>query len=445
MVCAIARRAHADDSESPPPTATTGSVTLKQCLALAEGNHPDIAVAHAKLARVRAQLDEAHFAPFSQFKMTGGMSLAPTVRGNNVFSPNTDVSLTTSLGVAWRLTVSGVVPLWTFGKIGHLWEAAEAHVAVQQAAVEVARDAVRFDVRKAFMGLQLARDGLSLLADAQAQVDKAAARLEKEVDNDEADPIDLLKMRTFAAELEVRRAGAQRYATVALAGLRFYTGRPRLKVRDTPLELSKHRIRKLEQYALAAKSHRPEVAMAQAGVAARTAQLQLARARLFPDIGLGLSAGLTAAPEVANQINPFVKDNANFFNYGAALVFEWKMDVAPGLSRVAQARAQLREVEALNRKANVGVSAEVADAYANLIDWQTRLKAYQKAERYARQWLVTVRQAIDIGTMDDKDLIDPAKAAAEHRYNVLNATMQYNLAIAKLAKVTGWDAIAPGG
>ncbi len=53
--------------------------------------------------------------------------------------------------------------------------------------------------------------------------------------------------------------------------------------------------------------------------------------------------------------------------------------------------------------------------------------------------------AIDIDTMEDKDLIDPAKAAAEHRYNVLNATMQYNLAIAKLAKVTGWDAIAPGG
>jgi hypothetical protein len=47
--------------------------------------------------------------------------------------------------------------------------------------------------------------------------------------------------------------------------------------------------------------------------------------------------------------------------------------------------------------------------------------------------------------MDEQELIDPAKSWAEHRYNVLNATMSYNLAMSKLAQVTGWDAIAPGG
>src|SRR5689334_2293606 len=87
---------------------------LPRVLELADRNHPNIGMARAKLLQVRAQLDEAHFAPFSQFKMTGGVSLAPTVRGNNVFSPNTDVSLTSSLGVAWRAGIDGVIPLWTF-------------------------------------------------------------------------------------------------------------------------------------------------------------------------------------------------------------------------------------------------------------------------------------------------------------------------------------------
>ena len=45
----------------------------------------------------------------------------------------------------------------------------------------------------------------------------------------------------------------------------------------------------------------------------------------------------------------------------------------------------------------------------------------------------------------ERDLIDPARKYAEHRYNRLNATMEYNLALSKLAKATGWDSIAPEG
>src|SRR6187401_2981984 len=66
---------------------------LPQILDLADRNHPQIAAARAKLLQARAQLDEAHFAPFSQFKLTGGVAVVPTILGNNVFSPNTDVSL----------------------------------------------------------------------------------------------------------------------------------------------------------------------------------------------------------------------------------------------------------------------------------------------------------------------------------------------------------------
>ena len=91
------------------------------------------------------------------------------------------------------------------------------------------------------------------------------------------------------------------------------------------------------------------------------------------------------------------------------------------------------------------MAAEVAEAHAEARDWKKRLEAYRKAARLAKRWLATVQQAIDIGTMEDDEIMDPAKAYAEQRYNVLKATMEYNLAIAKLSKVTGWDAIAPGG
>lgn len=419
-------------------------VTLGRCLELAERNHPNLLAERARLGRTRAQLKEAHVAPFSQFRTTGGVGIAPTVRGDGVFSPNTDQSLTGNVGMAWRFDVSGVVPLWTFGKISNLWDAAEAAVKVGEQQLQVTRDEIRFDVRKAYYGLLLARDGQNLLAEAQARIDEAAAKLEKEVDAEDGDPVDLLKLQTYQAELLARVSEAQKYEQVARAGLRFYTGIAELEVKAASLDLAKHHLGVLPTYLSAARVHRPDILMAHAGLQARQAQVRLAQSQLFPDFGLGMSLGASYAPEVANQINPFVPDPGNYFRYGLGVVFQWNLDFPASHARLLQAQAQLEEMVALDRKALGGVAAEVEAAHADAVDWKKRRDAFEKAEKYARKWLVIVQQSIDVGTMDEKDLIEPARRWAENRYSRLSATMEYNVALAKLARVTGWDAIAPG-
>jgi len=418
---------------------------LAQILKLADQNHPNIVVARARLVQVRSQLDEAHAAPFSQFRMTGGVGLAPTVLGNNVFSPNTDVSLTSSLGLAWRASIDGVLPLYTFGKMTNLWRAAEANVKVNEAAVEKERDTVRLDVRRAYFGLQLARDSVVLLGEVRRQVDKAITKLKEAVEADDADPVELFKMQTYTAELEVRSAEVERYTTIALAGLRFFTGVKDLDIPDEPLKPPKHKLGHVSRYLTAARIYRPDLAMARAGVEARTAQVGAARAQIFPDIGLGLNAGYARAPEVANQINPFGADTANFFWYGAGIVFQWKLDFLPQQSRIRYAEAQLEEMRATERYALGGAGVEVETAYAEVVDWQRRVDAYQKAASYARKWLVTVQQGIDIGTREEREVLDPAKSYATNRFSWMNATMELDLAMSRLAKATGWDAIAPDG
>lgn len=418
---------------------------LPAILELSERNHPNIAMAAARLQQARAQLDEAHFAPFSQFKLTGGVALAPTVRGNNIFSPNTDVSLTSSLGVAWRANLDGVVPLWTFGKIENLWGAAKANVELNEAAVERDRDTVRFEARRAYYGLQLARDALLLLKDAHGDIQKAIDKLSEQVENEEGDPIDLLKLQTYASEIDVREAEAQRYVNAALSGLRFYTGVANLDIPDAPLLPPKHQLGHVTRYLTAARLYRPEIAMAEAGMRARLSQVHLARSQHFPDIGLGVWAGFSAAPEVADQLNPYVVDPGNYFRYGAALVFQWKLDVLPQVARVRFAEAQLEEMRAQQRFALGGVGAEVELCYAEVVDWQKRADAYGKAVKYAKRWLVMVQQGIDVGTLPEKDLLDAAKAYATNRFNQLNAVMELDVAMAKLAKATGWDEIAPAG
>src|SRR5262252_1901857 len=187
----------ASSTEAPAPS---HGVSLARCLELSERNHPNIWAARARLERMRAELSEAHTAPFSQFTVSGGASFAPTVRGNDLYSPNTDTSLSKvsiKNGFAWRIGIEGVVPLWTFGKMTNLWDAAEAQVKVGESDVNKQRNQVRMDVRRAYFGLKLARDGVALLTDATDKLDKAIEHLDEQIKSGNGDEIDGFKLKTF--------------------------------------------------------------------------------------------------------------------------------------------------------------------------------------------------------------------------------------------------------
>lgn len=417
--------------------------SLQRCIELAELNYPKIHEAKARLAHKRGQLFEARTAPWSDFTMTGGLGPAPTVRGTSIYSPNTDVSLTSNMALAWQVGIDGTIPLWTFGKIENLWDAAEAQVKLGEYEVEKEKNDVKLDVRRAYYGLQLARDSAALIGEALARIEKYVNRLAAKVAEGEGDDIELLKLRMNHAELQGRQTEAERGEQVALASLRFLTGVRGLDIPDQPLRRARHTLGPLTRYLEAARLFRPEINMARAGVAARRAQVKLAQARYYPDVAVGVNARWARAPEVTDQVNPYVYDRANYFHYGAALVFKWKLDFLPQTARVAQAQAELEEVRAKERYALGGVGVEVETAFAEAKAAERRLEAYSRAMGYAKQWLIKVQQGIDVGTFDDEDIVDPAKEYALKKFAQMTALYEYNLAVAKLAQVTGWSAISP--
>src|SRR5262249_9222590 len=146
-----------------------------------------------------------------------------------------------------------------------------------------------------------------------------------------------------------------------------------------------------------------------------------------------------------DQLNPYVVDPGNFFHYGAALVFQWKLDFPAQAARIRYAEAQLEEVRAQQHLAMGGAATEVEIAYAEVIDWKKRADGYAKAVKTAKKWLIMVQNGIEVGTTPEKDLLEPAKAYATNKFNQLNAVMELDMAMSRLAKATGWDAIAPDG
>ena len=90
---------------------------------------------------------------------------------------------------------------------------------------------------------------------------------------------------------------------------------------------------------------------------------------------------MSAAPAIADQINPYVADPGNFFHYGAALVFQWKLDFPAQAARIRYAEAQLEEVRAQQRFALGGVGAEVEVAYAEVLDWKKRVERLRQGRQ----------------------------------------------------------------
>ncbi|HYQ15057.1 MAG TPA: TolC family protein, partial [Polyangiaceae bacterium] len=434
------------DFEPVRPLGTTTNLagySLERCIALTLRNYPRIHEARARLEYRRQQQVQSWSAPYSEFNVTGGLALAPSVRGTVLYSPDTDAAITSRMNLGWTIGIDGVVPLYTFGKITNLWDASAAQVKVAEQDVEKEKNNIKQDVRRAYYGVQLARDAMSLMGEAESRIDKYLGGLEKKVKTGDADEVALYKLKISRADLTARHSEARQKEAIALASLKFLTGvNGDLPMPEVPLTRVRQSLSPLATYLSAARLHRPEINMARAGLTARQAQVRMEQARYYPDIGLGVQARWSKAPGVTDQQNPFVRDSINVVSYGAALVLKYKIDFLPTAARVAQAQAQLEELRATERYALGGVAVEVETAYREAEDAQRRLDAYVEAAGYAKKWLILVQQGIDVGTNDEEDIVDPAKEWALKRFLVMSATFDYNVAVGKLAMVTGWEALA---
>lgn len=416
--------------------------SLARCLALADARAPQIRMAEDRLAQAHAQLDEIKWTPWSQWTMSGGIAVVPEIRGSAVYSPNGDISISSKLGPAWRTTIEGVVPLWTFGKITSSQAAGRGLVEVAVHDIEKTRQLVFHDVRRAFFGLQLAHDARYLLELARSRLQGAIDHAEE---NDETDESDLLRMKTYLMEIQARLGEIEKWERIATAGLRFLTGveapQP-FAIPDEPIAPPKRPLGDVLVYLAAARNHRPELKQARAGIEARRAQVDFAKARLYPDIGIGLAFGYSNAPIITDQTNPYVIDNANFLRYGIGVVFRWNLDLLPAAARVRFAEAQLAEMRDTQSFALGGVGVEVETAYATAKDASVREKFYGEAESLSKRWVASVSAAIAIGTKDDKDIIDPLRAFLTNRYNHLQAIMDLDVAISQLSLATGDRTVA---
>jgi outer membrane protein, multidrug efflux system len=455
---AVARVASAGDDPLDAPTAPSTislhQFSLEQCLSLADRNFPNLWAARARLAYVHAQLDEAKWTPWFQWSANSSFGLAPPLLGTVVFPQSsfnaTNIGSLSGLQPFLHFDINGVVPLYTFGKMENAVRAAEAGERVSEWDMERARQQMRMDVRRAWYGLQLARDAKYLVDDALQRIDKGIQGVKDKIakgDQNVGD-VDRLRLESFKQDITSQSLQAPKGEAYALAALRFMTGvETGFDVVDQPLKRPDRPLVSIAQYLEAARILRPDVNMARAGVVARRAMVDFNRGKLFPDFGLGLGASYYDTPSADVQNNAFANgDNyLNHFYWYAVLGFKWNLDLLPQAARTRQAEAQLEETRAMQRLALGNAEFEVEKAYADAVEAKAREETWDKAEHISKQWISITQDHIELGTWDETKLLEPLRAYGNARVQHLQALMDLNVTLSNLAMVSGWDSAAPSG
>ena len=435
---------------NPPATIQVHSYTLEECLLLTERNAPQLWASKAKLANAHGQLDEAKWTPYSSWSASSTFGFLPPIGGTAFYNASPYNLLYQGFGNGWQpafsLSIHGTVPLYTFGKIDAIKKAAEGRVRVQEWDLEKTRQQLRMDVRRAFYGLMLTRDLQYIATDVIGKLDKSIRDITKKLERGDntVEEVDKLRLEFNRDEILARVAEAKKQEAFALAALRFFTGvQSAFDIPDVPLERPDVVVGPVVRYLTAARLFRADVNMARAGVAARRAFLDFRRAEMFPNIGAGLGAAYSVAPSADPQRTAWIGDPFNRFGASFGFGVDWGLDLLPKSARVSQAESDLEEARALERLALGGVGVEVENAYAAVVEAVTREGNWDRAEHRSKKWISSTLDAIDLGTKDERYLIEPLRAFVSARTNHSQALMDLHVTLSELARVTGWDAIAP--
>jgi len=336
-----------------------------------------------------------------------------------------------------------VKPLYTFGKIERYAEAAQGGVDVKRQEVRLARAEVRWDVTRAYYGYLAARDMRRLLEEVGRRIARAERLLVARVEKGEAKAADLHAVRTGRALARRFLAQAKGVEAVALDGLKVLTGvglEAELAVADRALRPVAPPEGSLAAHIARALERRPEMAQLEAGLRARRALVKAKRAEARPDIYAGVVGSLSYAPNRDRLDNPYIYDLFNHVGATPVIGIRWQLASGVQPARVARAQAELEALVSKAAFAREGIPFQVAEAWHQAQAGRRVVRALEAASRSARRWLLATYADFEAGIERVDRLVDAFQAYVFAHSDYLTAVHDYNLAVARLARVSGaWD------
>ncbi len=350
----------------------------------------------------------------------------------------------------WGRTLFGkislVQPLYTWGRKANYENAARAGMHVKVAEATLQENQLRYEVKEAYFGYQLANSLRDFIEGGKAELQKA---IDKRKAKKKEPQKEGLKLEIFLREVEGREAEVRKYLALALEGFALRVGAVRGAV--VPKEewlLPEPREKKpADYYVNLARRSRPEFRQLTEGIFAKRSLAKAEEKALYPVLGFMASYEASETNVRTPQPGVFSYDPYNHKTTSAGIGFKWDFQWELQTSKAAKLRAEAEELEIKEGYAKQGIETEVRKAWLELEEAEARLKAATEAYKAGKKWLTGEAIGFSSGLGSAKDLVEAYGARAETTKTYFEALFRHQMAWASLSRAVGTevDPVFPSG
>ncbi len=439
--------------------------SLGEVLEQALGHAAAIEVEEAGIRHSEWQQYRAENAWGPKIEADSFLAPVPADTDPNDISNNFDTIADFNIGPFFRQTARLILPVFAFGKGARLRKLAAVGVENAQREYRKAELDLKFQVKRAYFGLQLARAFDGMLTEGEKLVREKLAEMQDARDFGEADfdISDFRKLEIFAAELDTRILDNQKLITLGLAGIQ-YLSDLKLELNNIPeldSEAEPPALATLQHYQGVAANNRPEVAQLDGAIAAREATVGLRYAQFFPDVFIvadfnyGVSTEDVARQQVQRRENdrfvntdlstPPFRNPYDSLGFGIALGMRWRFDYFQLRGQYREAESKLAQTRAQRRQALGAIELEIKKLYLEADQARDRIDIQARRLEAARRWRDQLGLSMQSAGADVADAIEPLQAYYQAKVLHMQAHLDYKIARAALAKGIGVDDLEEAG
>ena len=394
------------------PAKISGTASLKELVAFALQNQPEIHAAEARVRRMMAKVPQVASLPDPKFKTSAG-SMAETAAGR----------------VEWMAGVEQALPFP--GKLREMAKAAGKDAEVAAAQLEAVQLSVAAQVEQAYWNLYLALQTSSITRENQDALKLIRESVDARVAANKANQDDQLRLAAEAGRLENMLIVSQRSEASARSRLNSLLNRPAGSPLPTPKFHHSGSRRDLKSLLARAESQHPRVKAADAELQAFRHRLKRAELEGYPDFFLGAQHAAVANSGLAPSANG--RDQL-FATVGISIPL-WQ---APRRAMIDEAQAGIEEASAKIGTARANLRYEVEDAWLRAKATEDLITLFEK------QILPESKQAFDgvltgfaAGEQDFVDSIDSWRQLLGFQLQQAGNEAELGKALAALRKSTG--------
>ena len=432
-------------------TPDTLRIRLETAIRRALDISPEVGAASSKLDFARARERLARASRFAtEFSLQTAHAAAPGLRNLPSETPEDHLYLHPDVRNDWeslrplnRFETSLVQPLYTWGALQGAVEAARQGARVEEASAAGKKIEIALRTGTLYYNLLLAKQLVLLTGQAGEIVEQAKSEIRRLLDEgaEDVDDADLFKVRITEQEFLRRVVEVEqglRTAQSALARQLLLPEGTLPEPEEIALEPVPFALDSLDAYLRRALGHRPEIRQAEAGLAARKAQVKMARADYFPQLFLGVDSKITLTSGRHRQPNPYVNDPYLGRSVRAGVGLRLPLNMAQTRAKVAQARAQRNEVRHHLVAARQQILFEAEAAWRNVVTARAAMEAQSEALTISGEWLRTEQINFDLDLGDTENLVDAVQANLELKAMYYERVRTFNVAVLRLWAETGW-------